>query len=50
MTRGFEQQDTLANRVFTRYAPTPHQVGVKLVEPPPAPKHGDKRPLEPRAF
>jgi hypothetical protein len=49
MTHGFEQQAPLGNQAFTRSAPTPHQVGVKLVEAPQDSKTDRKRPPEPRA-
>lgn len=49
MTHGFEQQAPLGNQAFTRSAPTPHQVGVKLAEAPKA-AAASKRPREPKAF
>lgn len=52
MTHGFEQQDTLANLVFTKAAAQPHQVGVKLPQPakPAKPQTAAKRLPVPSAF
>jgi hypothetical protein len=50
MTSGFEQQEPLAHRAFSRSAAQPRQVGVREREPKPAQPTTPKRPAEPKTF